>query len=1257
MRIGIFFGGPSRERELSFSGGRAVYDNLDRGLFEPVPIFVDSLCHFILLDWQNLYQHSIRDFYPAAEYLPPSPHGFKVYLESLGELPPAEMEAIMRKAGRPISREELPQLIDMAFLALHGYYGEDGAIQQELDNLGIPYTGSGPKASKTGIDRSIQKDLMSVLGFPSTKSYTLTREEWLDARAGDIYQEAIAQVGFPMAVQPARQGASIGLTVVEERSGLEGFELAVNRAFFREILPAVEWKDRNEYERIEYLELLADIWDGLGFPIDATFQGQTQTVYHPEALLALLDSHATSAGEGDVFFLESLRREEKIVLEAPVRGKAFSCIVLRRENGEALALPPTELTKASGILDNRAKYLPGLAHQQIPIALPTEQINVIRAACERLFDEMGLQAYARIDGTFSADGQAYLNGPKTTAFLFSSSFFYQQAAAIGLNSTQLLTYIIRISLQERLAVSPGQERYQELLEQLNRQIQETRQRAADKKRIGLIFGGSTPERHLSVESGRNIFEKLAGSESYDPIPLFLSGQAGAYRLHQIPVGLLLRNNADEIRSSIDNPGAHRALTEIRAQGEDITAYYGPAFPIFEPVAIPFEELPQMVDGIFLALLGAPGNGGIQEQLDALGLPYNGPTAQGARLLSNKYQALQTLKRNGVTVANQVLLHKRDYEAGAEAFFRRVETQLDYPIVGKPAEGGASSAVKVLRSRKELEAYTRLAFRPIQEEGMEARRIMRLKSKEEFPPQEDILFESLITAGGASVFLECTAGLLAHNQPDGSLHYDIFAPTENVSSGHFLSPEEQFLARSNAPVRAARFSRQQEEQQAILGRVKKRMEQAARILNVRGCATIDAFVRVFEDRSIQLIPIEINGLPDLSGASSLFPQAAGQGLRPYELIGDILASALQPEEVTAAVSESEPAAVPETPAFTMPLARAEGGQRRQEPIIQYRTNTNMEETSPGRDGGFRPQPFGAYFAGKVREIAWEAWLFLKSPIFLRNFGGLAGAILLLFMLVTGFMRLYTRHGESLQVPNYVGMDLEDALRKARKQDFKIVVIDSFFDSNQEPNAIYQQDPKPLQRAKEGRTIYVSKYRVTPDSIILPTLISAGYNYDQYSIKLKRLDIMPVIKERVFDNKQEENSILYFFHHGRKITDEMLRHGVKVPKGSTLEFVITERITSDVPIPDLICKRYDAAAFLISGSNLVIGNIYGDVADRESAYVYRQEPEYVPGQMIPQGQQVNLYLTASKPSGCPEEEDTGLLDDGGGGGQDEDFDSNN
>src|SRR5215471_13260434 len=100
MKIGIFFGGASREREISFAGGRTVYDNLDKNLFEAVPIFVDSFGNFIELNWKFIYKGTIRDFYPPAEFAPSSAHAFQVYTESIATAPGKDdMEKMMSSVG------------------------------------------------------------------------------------------------------------------------------------------------------------------------------------------------------------------------------------------------------------------------------------------------------------------------------------------------------------------------------------------------------------------------------------------------------------------------------------------------------------------------------------------------------------------------------------------------------------------------------------------------------------------------------------------------------------------------------------------------------------------------------------------------------------------------------------------------------------------------------------------------------------------------------------------------------------------------------------------------------------------------------------------------------------------------------------------------------------------------------------------------------------------------------------------------------
>src|ERR1043165_1153792 len=137
LKIGIIFGGRSKEREISFAGGRTVYDNLNKSVFEAIPLFVDSFGNFVLLDWNFVYKGTIRDFYPPVEFIPASNTDFQYYAENIGELSSTHQNEMITKIGKKVEAGELNGLIDFAFLALHGPYGEDGRIQGLLEYLQI----------------------------------------------------------------------------------------------------------------------------------------------------------------------------------------------------------------------------------------------------------------------------------------------------------------------------------------------------------------------------------------------------------------------------------------------------------------------------------------------------------------------------------------------------------------------------------------------------------------------------------------------------------------------------------------------------------------------------------------------------------------------------------------------------------------------------------------------------------------------------------------------------------------------------------------------------------------------------------------------------------------------------------------------------------------------------------------------------------------------------------------------------------------
>jgi D-alanine-D-alanine ligase len=102
------------------------------------------------------------------------------------------------------------------FIALHGRFGEDGTVQGALELLGIPYTGSGVMASSVAIDKVMAKRVLLAEGLPTPK-YVLLRKGAFDSAAVDALAD---ELGLPLIVKPAREGSSIGLTKVTERSGL-----------------------------------------------------------------------------------------------------------------------------------------------------------------------------------------------------------------------------------------------------------------------------------------------------------------------------------------------------------------------------------------------------------------------------------------------------------------------------------------------------------------------------------------------------------------------------------------------------------------------------------------------------------------------------------------------------------------------------------------------------------------------------------------------------------------------------------------------------------------------------------------------------------------------------------------------------------------------------------------------------------------------------------------------------------------------------
>lgn len=156
MKVGVIMGGISSESQISIMTGEEMISHLDKSKYEIVPIYIEN------------------------------------------------KEELVEKAKD----------IDVALLALHGKFGEDGTIQGALETMGIPYTGSNVLASSLCMDKDMSKKIMRFAGVQTADWILLTNGE-------ELNMDEIDKLGFPLVVKPNSGGSSVGVKIVYDKEMLK----------------------------------------------------------------------------------------------------------------------------------------------------------------------------------------------------------------------------------------------------------------------------------------------------------------------------------------------------------------------------------------------------------------------------------------------------------------------------------------------------------------------------------------------------------------------------------------------------------------------------------------------------------------------------------------------------------------------------------------------------------------------------------------------------------------------------------------------------------------------------------------------------------------------------------------------------------------------------------------------------------------------------------------------------------------------------
>ncbi|MGE7093803.1 D-alanine--D-alanine ligase [Lysinibacillus sp. NPDC048646] len=192
MKVGVIMGGISSERQVSLMTGEEMIAHLDNNKYEVVPIKLNDNIELI---------EKVRD-------------------------------------------------LDIALLALHGKFGEDGTIQGVLETMGVPYTGSGMLSSSICMDKNISKKIIRYEGIQTP--------DWLHiSDMEELQMDELDKMGYPLVVKPNSGGSSVGVKIVYDKDSL-----------LSSVMEVFKWDSEIIIEKyIKGEEITCSIIDGKLFPI------------------------------------------------------------------------------------------------------------------------------------------------------------------------------------------------------------------------------------------------------------------------------------------------------------------------------------------------------------------------------------------------------------------------------------------------------------------------------------------------------------------------------------------------------------------------------------------------------------------------------------------------------------------------------------------------------------------------------------------------------------------------------------------------------------------------------------------------------------------------------------------------------------------------------------------------------------------------------------------------------------------------------
>lgn len=249
-------------------------------------------------------------------------------------------------------------------------------------------------------------------------------------------------------------------------------------------------------------------------------------------------------------------------------------------------------------------------------------------------------------------------------------------------------------------------------------------------------------------------------------------------------------------------------------------------------------------------------------------------------------------------------------------------------------------------------------------------------------------------------------------------------------------------------------------------------------------------------------------------------------------------------------------------------------------------------------------------------------FIISKVFLKNLALAVFIFAISVLIVFLYLRIYTRHGQSLSVPDFKGLGQEEVAELAEARNLRFEITDSVYSDEYPRGTVVEQNPKPEFKVKENRTIFLTMNAVTPEMVEMPDVTNVSLRQatailETAGLEVGKLTYVPDIAV---------NNVLQQKHRG-----DQIEPGEMIPKGSVIDLVLGRGLSEATTLsPDLIGLQIQEAKDLITSRFLNLGAVIYDQSfeneeDSSRAFIWKQKPEYDDRSFLNLGSTMDIWVT--------------------------------